>query len=201
MREGRIPEAVLAEICDRPKGNRIPGAAWAVLIALYVHADDDGVCWPSVTRIATLTGADRSTVIRAVGWLEDNGVITRQRTPGKANLYRLPTRRSLATSGGHATSGEGELVASPHRTSGIPATKLVASPPPKLLKEQPLNTASPAPRAAEERGAGEAHPVRDGSLDVCPSCFARGLSFAVVYEDGSARCPNCPWKETHEQEA
>lgn len=64
-----------------------------VLLALAEHADKGGLAYPGYGRIARLTGLHRSTVIRAITVLEEDGVIKVERTTtrdGKTrNRYHL----------------------------------------------------------------------------------------------------------------
>jgi hypothetical protein len=73
---------------ERPSTERF------VLVALAEHADDDGVCWPGVERLAERTGFNRATVQRALARLEVDGLVSRQErcVPGgrqTSNLYVL----------------------------------------------------------------------------------------------------------------
>ncbi len=64
----RVITAVPADLCG--------GApAKLVLIALAQHADEAGECYPSVARIAELTGMGRTTVRRALATLEARSLI------------------------------------------------------------------------------------------------------------------------------
>jgi len=83
----RIPNAVTEHIAE------IGVAAYAVFGALSLHADDSGKCWPSVDRLAELTGLTARSVrtqlrrLELAGWVE-----TSPRTDGKTrltNLYRI----------------------------------------------------------------------------------------------------------------
>ena len=49
------------------------------LIALASHANGDGRAYPSLTRLAAITGIDRRGVCRSIGHLETAGLIRRQR--------------------------------------------------------------------------------------------------------------------------
>lgn len=60
-----------------------------ILLALAEHADSNGRCWPSIGRLAALTGLHRATVIRVLGRLETDGVIERTRSTGRSTRYKL----------------------------------------------------------------------------------------------------------------
>jgi len=68
---------------------QLPPLEKLVALALADHANDAGVCWPSVTRLSTRSGVSRSTVIRTIGELERHGLIGRSRRTGARNGYRL----------------------------------------------------------------------------------------------------------------
>jgi hypothetical protein len=65
-----------------------------VLHAIGLHADKDGRAFPSMARIAEIAGINRGNVPRAVGRLEQRGLMLRQRAPKpnggwQANHYQL----------------------------------------------------------------------------------------------------------------
>jgi len=65
-----------------------------VLVKLADNANDEGICWPSLDRIAEQTGLHRASVIRAVNLLEENGLLTRRHRHDEtgrqqSNLYHL----------------------------------------------------------------------------------------------------------------
>lgn len=65
-----------------------------VCFALHAHMDKKGICRPSVTTIATLSGYHRSKVFEALNMLEVGGWITRSTgASGRANRYAglIPT--------------------------------------------------------------------------------------------------------------
>ena len=70
-----------------------------VLIALAKHADDNMQCYPSIARLAKLTGFSASTVNLKIKALEQNGYLRVQRRSknGKktSNLYFLAVRQSV----------------------------------------------------------------------------------------------------------
>lgn len=65
---------------------------WPVMQTLVAHADRAGRCWPSVRRIADLTGVPRSTVSRYLAALEREGHLSRTRRPGGVYVYQIATR-------------------------------------------------------------------------------------------------------------
>ena len=79
------------------------GLAKYVLLAIAKHADDQGECYPSMERLARLTGLSQRTVLRKIGWLEKAGYVSiRRRTKaGKktSNLYSVSFSHLDATEG------------------------------------------------------------------------------------------------------
>lgn len=81
-----------ADIRDRLRASRSKGSARAVLMALFLFADDDGVCHPSITTLADLTGLYRSGVFLALDKLETLGEIARRdRGGGRVEAGRART--------------------------------------------------------------------------------------------------------------
>lgn len=64
-----------------------------VLLALADHADDDGVCWPGIKRIAMKARISERSVKRIVQKLQRSGQLDRQTSAGPkgTNLYRIQT--------------------------------------------------------------------------------------------------------------
>jgi hypothetical protein len=60
-----------------------------VLLKLADHANDDGVCWPSIDKIVKETQAGRSTVLRKISDFEDMGWLTRQRRKDETTMIFL----------------------------------------------------------------------------------------------------------------
>lgn len=64
----------------------------AVLIAVLDRMNDQGVCWPGLGRIASDTGAARSSAVRSVKRLTDRGYLLREsggRRAAETNRYRM----------------------------------------------------------------------------------------------------------------
>lgn len=64
-------------------------AAKAALHALADHADEDGVSWPSVERIARYAGCSEKTARRALARLAELGLVQRDARSGKSDLFTL----------------------------------------------------------------------------------------------------------------
>lgn len=68
-----------------------PRLRWT-LMNLVAFADRAGKCWPSVRKLATVTGLGKSTVSRHLAALERSGVVTRRRRPGGCYSYVIDSR-------------------------------------------------------------------------------------------------------------
>ena len=117
-----------------------------ILLALAEHADEEGRCWPSLTRLAALTEADRRTVTRGLAELEARGFLTRDRRPGKGTSYRLaigrPRTEVLATE----TSDLADSEVTPASQTNAPARGVT-----------PLNQGNDAPGGMRPPGARDPH--------------------------------------------
>lgn len=60
-------------------------------MALALHANESGHCFPSRPLISQLTGIHPSNVSKATRKLEKLGWLTKQQRKGKSNLYQLRT--------------------------------------------------------------------------------------------------------------
>lgn len=81
---------------------RLLSAAWdlaidstekMVLMCLCDHANDDGLCWPSVATIGRKCSKSERTVQSALKWLNDNNYFRVEDRPGKGRLYFLNPRK------------------------------------------------------------------------------------------------------------
>lgn len=63
-----------------------------VLVALSDHANSDGICWPSVARLAHRCDISRRTVQRALRELEKAALITITKKVGTSSSYKLNLR-------------------------------------------------------------------------------------------------------------
>src|SRR5205085_6797714 len=61
-----------------------------VFIAIGAHADGStGRAWPSMTRIAKMTGILRGDIPRSIHRLEDAGLLSAERHPGASTVYSI----------------------------------------------------------------------------------------------------------------
>lgn len=58
-------------------------------MALIRHADDTGICWPSLERIAKIARCSQPTVSKSLNVLERLGYIRRVKSDGRANRYHV----------------------------------------------------------------------------------------------------------------
>ncbi|MBJ2215994.1 helix-turn-helix domain-containing protein, partial [Pseudomonas carnis] len=65
------------------------GPQKAVLISLADNANDEGVCWPSVARIAERTCLGERTVQSAIKWLGTTGILSFRERMGRSTMYTL----------------------------------------------------------------------------------------------------------------
>ena len=75
-----------AEARDWAYSQALKAPAKPVLVALAEHGVE---CWPSVTRLAEMTGYDWRTVQRAIKGLEEMGLISVEHRQGRSAIFRL----------------------------------------------------------------------------------------------------------------
>ncbi|MCF3519746.1 helix-turn-helix domain-containing protein [Stenotrophomonas maltophilia] len=68
---------------------QMPPTPKAVLISLADNANDQGVAWPSLTKICERTCFGRTAVIAAIRWLEDEGLVVADRSNGRHTSYAI----------------------------------------------------------------------------------------------------------------
>ena len=72
---------------DLPMGQKM------LLLALCDHANDEGVCYPSQERLATKCSMARRTVVSHLQWLEERGIVRKERRQNtqrrKTDLYYI----------------------------------------------------------------------------------------------------------------
>jgi hypothetical protein len=60
-----------------------------VLLAVADHLGSSGECWPSLPRLASMTGLNERTIRRSLSNLRESGCLTVTRQPGRANRYSV----------------------------------------------------------------------------------------------------------------
>lgn len=69
--------------------DRLGGYDLLVYMALIRHADNAGVCWPSLERLAKIARCSQPTVSKSLNVLEQLGYIRRVKSDGRANRYHV----------------------------------------------------------------------------------------------------------------
>jgi len=108
---------------DVPRAKKLP---LLVLLRLADYADDDGLCWPSVTSLARDCRSDRRTIQRTLEELEELGLLVRLGTrfrvlrgEGRALMGAQPSPGAQPSRGeGSEHAGWGQ---SPHKPSEEPS--------------------------------------------------------------------------------
>lgn len=94
---------------------RLMGAVWRlecgpteklVLLALADSANDDGVCWPSVTELVSKSGLSERAVQKVVGGLSERGLVKVHRRYKQSNIYQIDVAVLRTTVWGARRSGE-----------------------------------------------------------------------------------------------
>jgi hypothetical protein len=113
----------------------LPAPAMHVLLVLATHADDDGLCWPSVATLCKKTGLGERTVQRSLHLLRDLG-LTEVRENDKGGRNKTP-RYVLQLAKGAVVAPKAPGKAKPQPAAGRingthhPALKGAKSPPEK----------------------------------------------------------------------
>lgn len=69
--------------------DRLGGYDLLVYMALIRHADNSGICWPSLERLAKIARCSQPTVSKSLNVLERLGYIRRVKSDGRANRYHV----------------------------------------------------------------------------------------------------------------
>lgn len=113
---------LMSEIWDNEDPG-LSGSRLNILLCLADHANDDGVCWPSIPRIAKRVRIDRNNVMDHIKALTKSGYLAVERRNGTSNVYKVFAKKG---SGATATGGDSTTTG-----SGGSATGVVAVAPPK----------------------------------------------------------------------
>lgn len=140
---------IIMSLCWPLQG--MSGPQKAVLISLADNANDEGVCWPSVARIAERTCLAERTVQGAIKWLGQASILSVRERMGRSTMYTLTPAAYAPLQDMHPAAD--------------------APPPPQLTTETP---AADAPRTVIEPSSEPSPPVGDEnpskvSKPKCPS--------------------------------
>ena len=69
--------------------DRLGGYDLLVYMALIRHADNTGICWPSLERLAKIARCSQPTVSKSLNSLEQLGYVRRVKSDGRANRYHV----------------------------------------------------------------------------------------------------------------
>ncbi len=102
------------EARDWAYSQTLKAPAKPVLVALAEHGEE---CWPSLPRLAEMTGYDGRTVRRAVQRLEETGLISVEHRPGRSPIFRLKLSTTPVRESGGSESPPGQRVPPPRSES------------------------------------------------------------------------------------
>lgn len=68
---------------------QLPAKAKHVFMALDFRANKEGLCWPSLSRLARDTGSSQTAVKYGLAYLVKEELIERISTPGRVTHYRI----------------------------------------------------------------------------------------------------------------
>src|SRR5690625_3421159 len=123
----------------------LPHSEKSVLVALAHRADKNGYCYPGIEMIATMTGASRRTVIRAIQGLDEKKLITRERRH-RSNGSRTSTSYTLNLSATMTHSPGANVTPSEHEPKchyDTPVSATVTPPPDKSVLISQIVPAEP----------------------------------------------------------
>jgi hypothetical protein len=96
-----------------------------LLMALANYADDEGLCWPSVARLVTMTGLGERTVRRLLPDLVETGLMAMEKQEGRNTRYVLHIGAALKPMSPrqgchHGRGANGAGVSSKFGLAGVP---------------------------------------------------------------------------------
>lgn len=101
-----------------------------ILLSLADRADEDHVCYPSISRISSDTGLDRKTIMSGIKSMCDLGLISAKKKHGSGNKYELlgvQNRHQTSTKNGTGTENgtspkNGTTTSTKNGTRPVPKT-------------------------------------------------------------------------------
>jgi len=92
---------------------KMPPTPKAILVSLADNANDQGVCWPSLSKISERTCFGRTAVIEAIKWLEDAGALRADRSDRYRTTYILTPGSYSPKTGGDQGNQSGTQTSPP----------------------------------------------------------------------------------------
>uniref|UniRef100_UPI0028AE1CE1 helix-turn-helix domain-containing protein n=1 Tax=Stenotrophomonas sp. TaxID=69392 RepID=UPI0028AE1CE1 len=96
---------------------QMPPTPKAVLVSLADNANDQGVAWPSLTKICERTCFGRTAVIAAIRWLEDEGLVVADRSNGRHTSYTVDLNAVNQFASRTSTPAEPVRLANPNQSA------------------------------------------------------------------------------------
>lgn len=127
-----------------------------VLLALADNANDAGVCWPSIPKVAGRCSLDERTVFRAIAMLEGGGHITTEARPGRSTIYRVHPCQAVTPDRESPLTGS-----APTPVTKSPTPDSV-SPPSSLREDLTVKETKRTVRAARARVVPQDFVITDG---------------------------------------
>ena len=109
----------------------LPSSEKFVLLSLADNANDDGVCWPSITNVASKTSLSRKTVQRAIRTLTEIHALAISERFGRSHSYSI----TLDTMTPHPGHGDTPLRGDPGH--GDPPTQVMVTPTQVTMTQDP----------------------------------------------------------------
>lgn len=142
---------IIMSLCWPLQG--MSGPQKAVLISLADNANDEGVCWPSVARIAERTCLGERTVQSAIRWLGEAGILSFRERMGRSTMYTLTPAAYAPLQEPHPAAAAPPPPQQPHPTPAAAAPRTVIEPssePSPLVDDAPPSKISKPKCPAQE---------------------------------------------------
>lgn len=130
-----------------------------VALALADSANEQGVCWPSITTIARKSSMSTRTARRHIGWLEGRSLLRREGRCGRSNIYTVTPAQFVTPD--KSDKGDNTGSTTPDKNDTPPLSKLS----PRIIMEPPTESSVPSGFARKENGRvrkAPATPLPDG---------------------------------------
>lgn len=107
--------------------DRLGGYDLLVYMALIRHADNTGVCWPSLERLAKIARCSQPTVSKSLNVLEQLGYIRRVKSDGRANRYHVSLWKPTPKPGYDPVPTPKPAFDPPKRGFGLPQNEVLTN--------------------------------------------------------------------------